>query len=49
MTASGAAVPVERIDHLDLLESHAIFIIREVAVVDTRYVFQVTAGMKGYF
>ena len=44
MTASGAAVPVERIDHLDLLESHAIFIIREVAAECERPVLLFSGG-----
>ena len=44
MTASDAAVPVERIDHLDLLESHAIFIIREVAAECERPVLLFSGG-----
>lgn len=44
MTASDVAVPAERIDHLDLLESHAIFIIREVAAECERPVLLFSGG-----
>ncbi len=44
MTASSAAPRTERVDHLDLLESHAIFIIREVAAECERPVLLFSGG-----